>query len=133
MKARLLNPEDLPIIEGWIARDPEHAGKVQPEFFTQSDTRNPGNLTYAWEDESGQTLFYVKVENVARIHIQFNPDAPKTANAKGLELGYRWLIHGLKERGYREIIFESTFSPLIRFCKRVFGFRRREADYSKGL
>jgi len=133
MKARLLNAEDDLVIASWIKRDPEHAGKVTAEFFTQSDTRNPGNLTYAWEDEQGQTLFYVKVENVARVHIQFNPDAPKASNAKGLELGYRWLMHGLRERGYRELIFESTYAPLIRYCRRVFGFRRREADYSKGL
>lgn len=130
MKARILSASDDSTIQEWIDRDPEHKGKIRAPFFTQPSN---GQLAYAWEDENGKTLFYVLVENVARIHIQFNPDLNRAENARGLNKGYEWLIDGLRDRGYKEMIFESTYAPLIRFCKRVFGFKKSENDFSRGL
>lgn len=129
MTAQLIESSDIETLAKWIEQD-EHHKDVDPKFFLAAE---PGSQVYKWGDEGQEPLFFVKLENVARVHVQFNPNAPKASNAKGLELGYRWLIANLKKRGYREIIFDSIHAPLIRFCKRIFAFRKLDKDYSKGL
>jgi hypothetical protein len=36
---------------------------------------------------------------------------------------FAWMKVKAKSSGFREMIFESSFAPLIRFCRKRFGFR----------
>lgn len=125
---RGLTEADKQRIRQWIAAD-EHHQTVNPDFFTETVA---GRAPFVLE-HNGAPLFYVTVENVARVHIQFQPSANKLSNAKALVAGFKWIIENLKNRGYWELIFDSRFEPLIRFCQSVLGFQKCTQDYSTRL
>lgn len=117
-------PDDE-ITKAWHAADPEHQhGDV--DFFIKPV---PGREHFVI-DRDGKPLLYVTVENVARVHIQFNPEGSKIKILKGLIEGFKWLANSLQARGYREMIFDSRFPSLIKFCQSALGFLKRDNDYS---
>ncbi|HEX3682203.1 MAG TPA: hypothetical protein VHU83_06640 [Bryobacteraceae bacterium] len=125
---RSLDESDKARVSEWLKNDPEHQ-TADCSLFTDAA---PGRTQFA-VDEDGAPVFYVCVENVARVHIQFEPGGGTLKNAKTLITGFRWLIANLKQRGYHELIFDSRFQPLIRFCEKAMGFLKREQDYSARL
>jgi hypothetical protein len=126
---RSLDEADRARVIEWLKNDPEHQ-TANYSLFTEPA---PGRSQFA-VDEDGTPVFYVCVENIARVHIQFNPKSGSTLkNVKALLTGFRWLIGNLKQQGYHELIFDSRFEPLIRFCQKAMGFFKRDQDYSVRL
>lgn len=110
----------------WIRNDPDHQ-TADERLFTEPAL---GRAQFAVE-VAGKPAFYVSVENVARVHIQFDPSTTGAArNLKALYFGFAWLRERLKERGYLELIFDSRVPRLVRFCQSVLGFIKRDQDYS---
>lgn len=102
-------------IAEWIEKDPDHAGRVDAGFFLPS----PNTECFAVEDSKGP-VFFCRAENVLRLHIQFCPDRRRTAIA--VDEFTKWIRGNAASRGYKQIIFESVFSPLIKFLEKR-GFR----------
>lgn len=116
----------------WIEADPDHRGRVAPEFFISGQ---PDSECLVLEDERGPILF-LRMERALRIHIQFAPavtaeDKQRTREAM-LE-GFPWLQQMARNSGFREILFQSTVAPLIRFCEKRFGFRRSPNELVCGI
>lgn len=122
---RGLTAEDRAQVVEWLKNDPDHQ-TADSSLFTDEA---PGRTQFAIEKD-GQPVFYCTVENIARIHIQFNPSGSILQNVKGLITGFKWLMGSLKERGYHELVFDSRFRPLIRMCEKALGFQKRDQDYS---
>jgi hypothetical protein len=116
---------DNTLLNEWHAADVEHQ-HADASFFTEP---RPG-VEHFTVKNGDEPMMFVTVENVARVHIQFSPNAPKLKLVKTLLLGLAWLINALKERGYRELIFDSKFPSLIKFCQSALGFQKCDQDYS---
>lgn len=110
-------------ITEWVKSDPEHDGRVSPDFWL-----NPPADVQVWavEDEQG-VLFYVRAENILRLHIQFPPERSKR------------LVRGISEfsaqmkviagaRSYKQLIFDSISKTLIRFLEKR-GFKHSPNEY----
>lgn len=127
MNYRKLIPNDRFLLEKLIAIDSDHANKSTVDFWTQEV---PGKVqSFAVEDTKGP-IFYVKSENLARLHMQFDP-REKFRTAKALA----WFIPNIQaslKGSYRQIIFESTSEDLIRFAER-FGYYRSINEVIKDL
>lgn len=108
IKTRKINENDSFLIEKLIAMDPDHAGKSKVDFWLPQDRTN----CFAVEDEIG-TIFYVRAENVLRLHVQFDV-TEKERTKKALD-EFAINIRESAKHTYRQIIFESTFAPLIRY------------------
>lgn len=123
---RGLNDSDRLTVAQWLRDDPDHQGSDDRLFTVPAE----GRSQFAVEVD-GEPVFYAVVENVARLHIQFDPTktgSPK--NVKTLYFGFAWLRKQLKNRGYFECIFDSRIPRLVRFCEKVLGFIKRDQDYS---
>lgn len=109
MKIRKINENDPFLIEKWINMDSEHAGKSKVDFWLPQDRTN----CFVVEDEVG-TIFYVRAENVLRLHVQFAPSTENERTKKAID-EFATHIREAAKPTYRQIIFESTFAPLIRY------------------
>lgn len=112
IRTRPLNENDSLLLEKWIVLDPDHSGKSKVSFWTEKDRAN----CFAVEDDIG-TIFYVRAENVLRLHVQFAP--PSEVERTRIALG-SFLLHiqAVAKKTYRQIIYESVFKPLIRFTRK---------------
>ena len=126
LKSRSVTPQDRTKLEAWIEADPDHAGRCKPEFWLEPENRV---RQFAIQDEHGD-LFFVRAENVLRLHIQFCPD--KTRTAKGISEFTPTIAAGAKKEGYKQIIFESVFQPLIHFLNKR-GFRASKDEFVMDL
>lgn len=116
VKIRPLTEADRPLLEQWIATDPHHQnGEISADFFYAPDTN-----ALVYEDEHG-IVFVARFARTLRIHMQFSPDEKR--NAAVMLEGFPILEFNAKEAGFKELIFDSMFRPLIVFCKRKLGFR----------
>lgn len=109
IKVRKINENDPFLIEKWINSDPQHAGKSKVGFWLPQERTN----CFVIEDEIG-AIFYVRAENVLRLHIQFAPEGDSARTKRALDQ-FATNIRESSKQSYRQIIFESTFAPLIRF------------------
>jgi hypothetical protein len=121
IKTRKLNENDPFLIEKLINLDPEHAGKSKVGFWLPQDRTN----CFVVEDEVG-TVFYVRAENVLRLHVQFDVTEPERTK-KALD-EFAAHIRETAKKSYKQIIFESTFAPLIRFLDKR-GYRASKDEY----
>lgn len=119
---------DDQLLKEWHKNDPEHQSSDADFFIDPAPGRQ--HLTVNHCDEP---VLFLTVENVARVHIQFNPNGGKLKTCKTLIMGLTWLIKTLKERGYHELIFDSKFPSLIKFCQSALGFFKLNQDYSTRL
>src|SRR4051812_21095854 len=113
--------EDREHAAQWIAADPDHAGRVSPDFFVNPE---PEAECFLLQDKWGEPIFYFKMERAVRLHIQFGPTANKDDRLRtmaALEAGLNWLERSSAKAGIRQIIFSSTFAPLVRFCQKHLG------------
>lgn len=106
-----------------IAADPDHAGKVEPDFFIKAAR---GAESFAIGHKDGNVIMYVRCENVMRLHIQF-VDGERAAAA--LVMGLEWLKSKARERGFRELVYDSVTKKLIHFFERL-GFHAHRREYS---
>lgn len=116
MILRTTEPSDERVLSEAIAADLSHAGLCEPSFWLSPREEERGRVEcFAVCDKDGP-VFYVRAENVLRLHIQFLPlDKRRTVRA----------VHEFSERiaaearpKYTQIIFESVWRPLIRFLKK---------------
>lgn len=118
---RYVIPGDRPLMEQWIAKDPDHRfkGMCSDFFFT------PGTMSFVIFDEDGPALF-VRVDpeppESARVHIQFSDN--EVRSAKAMLRGWPEFMERVYGCGIRRMVFESNSPKLINFCQRCFGFQR---------
>jgi hypothetical protein len=98
-------------IAEWIAKDPDHQKHCTPEFWLPSKNTE----CFRVEDDQGP-VFFVRAENVLRLHIQFSDNRKR--NARAINEFTDFIRENSRARGYKQIIFESVFKPLIRFLDR---------------
>lgn len=118
---------DRVLVTLWIAEDPDHRDRVEPDFFLKTES---GKETYAVEDAQGFVVFYIKMTYLAMVHalrldVQFGPVrtiADRERNGEAMREGFEWLRTGAQGAGFREILFDSTNEPLVAFAKRRLGF-----------
>jgi hypothetical protein len=101
-----------------IARDRQHRDTVTPEFFLKPEA-GMESMVLVSHDE---TMFYFMMERALRLHIQFCVTSDAEKNKQAMSDGFLWLREMAKANGFRQLIFDSKFPPLIRFCER-FGFK----------
>ena len=123
LKYRKVTANDRSQLEKWIASDPEHRDKTSPEFWLPEE--GDGTNRFAIEDDHG-TVFYVRAENVLRLHIQFAPDERKRT-AKAIDEFTKLISSGARQKKYKQLIFDSVFEPLIKFLERR-GFHRSQNE-----
>jgi len=116
LKSRSVTEQDRTKLEEWIRLDPDHAGKCKPDFWLKPEEKV---RQFAIQDEQGD-IFFVRAENILRLHIQFSPEKIRTA--KAIEEFTPAIASGAKKEGYKQLIFESLFQPLIHFLNKR-GFR----------
>lgn len=113
-----LTDENKAQLVEWLRNDPEHQ-RADPDLFT---VPQPGRSQFAVCGEDGKPVLYATVEMIARVHIQFNPGGNKLRTAKALIAGLKQLERDLRERGFFEILFDSRYPSLIKFCRSALGF-----------
>lgn len=118
LASRSVSEQDRAKLIEWIAADPDHAGKSTPDFWIQ-DT--DGIKCFAIQDALGD-IFFVRCENVMRLHIQFAPQNEKRRTARAIDEFTTMIAAGAKANRYKQLIFESVFQPLIDFLAKR-GFR----------
>lgn len=125
----------------WTTADPDHAGRVKPEFWIEQGEGMESWLLY---DKHGAVYFFKSIRRGLdiEIHIQFPPypaEAGATARMRhhrrisfALIEGMRWLENRVRGR-IREIRFESRNPSLIRFAEKHLGFTNENGQLSKRL
>lgn len=131
---RAATAEDLEIAEEWTDQDPDHHDRVHGTFWTE---QGPGIDSYVLCDrETMQPVFFFRMEQVVRIHIQFPPTPTKREGmrvATALQAGMNWLKMALGCGKTREIVFDSTTKLLRLFCTGKLGFEARPNTLSAGV
>jgi hypothetical protein len=122
LKQRSVSEQDRTKLDEWIQADPDHAGRCKADFWLPSDELRVRKFMV--QDEHGD-IFCVRAENILRLHIQFAPDKKRTAVA--ISEFTPIIAHGAKKEGYKQLIFESVFEPLIKFLEKR-GFRSSPAE-----
>lgn len=133
-KLRAVTEADREQLDAWIAADPAHVAKLEPDFFLGLEVNAQGQLAadpratcYALEDETG-TVFFIRLSRAARVNIQFPPardlkiraDAERTALA--LVQGMAFLEVALGRAGVEEWIFSTESPKLQKLAVRALGF-----------
>jgi hypothetical protein len=125
MKIRAINDNDKLLIEKSIVNDPDHVGKSNVDFWLPQERAN----CFAVEDDKG-VVFYIRAENILRLHLQAIPAPDKEDRArvaKGID-AFAAHIKTVAKKTYRQIIFESTYAPLIRFLHQR-GYRASKDEH----
>lgn len=138
----LLLPADwryLELARAWTAADPDHAGRVQGEFWIE---QGEGFESWVLTDEEGPVFFFKAIirDGYVEVHIQFPPypqEAPIERQAhhrRRLSLalieGMRWYEQRVR---IRELRFDSRNEQLIRFAEKHLGFKNDGGQLSKRL
>lgn len=129
LKFRRTSEADKPQLAEWIAADSDHRGRGTPDFW-MPDSDGQGDC-FAMVDEKG-TIFYVRAENVVRLHIQFAPPSEKRRTAAAIDEFTKLMAKGAKAKKYSQLIFESTVLPLITFLEKR-GFRPSKNEFVMDL
>ena len=123
MKFRPIDESERKTVASWIAEDQDHSGKVTSDYWV-----SPPDTVQTWavDDDEG-TLFYVRAENILRLHIQFPPEKTKRLVRGISEFSEQMqVIAGAKS--YKQIIFDSVSKTLIRFLEKR-GFKHSPNEY----
>jgi hypothetical protein len=123
--ARLLS--DYALALDWTEADPDHAGKVDPQFWLE---QGEGKDAYLFSDDKGPLFFFkmvIATGSAVEIHIQFPPNRNSAHQrqriARGLLQGIAWLERVLAHCQIREMFFDSINSSLIGFSIKRLGFQ----------
>lgn len=116
MNTRPTTPSDLETIAEWIEHEPDHKGRINPEFF-----QSQGEC-FAVLDEKTPVMF-VRLDRICRVHVEFTPDNRRKV-AKHLDEFTQEIKASAKFGGFAQIIFESTSESLIQFLAQHHGFRK---------
>lgn len=124
MLIRPLIEQDRPLIEGWIAAEPDHKNNTF-EWY-----QAPGSKTVIYEDSEGP-VFTVRYSSALRTDMEFNPEASKERVRAMFKEVVPEAAKQAKAQGFSEIVFQSVSKRLIVFL-RAFGFKTCP-DYRKIL
>lgn len=121
----------------WTMADPDHAGRVKPEFWIEQGEGIESWLLY---DRLGAVYFFksIRQDLDIEIHIQFPPypvDARMNHHCRislALVEGMHWLENRIRGK-IREVRFESRNPSLIRFAEKHLGFTNENGQLSKRL
>lgn len=118
---RKLQFNDRSLLQGWIAEDPWHKDTFLPEFWYEKD-----RISFIVEDDLGPALIVKLVPEppAMRLFIQFGSDQKRSA--KAMLSNFDQVKSWVQKTGASSIIFESTSSTLIAFCKKAFKFNQIE-------
>jgi hypothetical protein len=122
---------DILQLASWISEDASHQ-LTRPAFFLGQVegpngymTPDPRPTCYALEDEHG-TVFYIRLDRAARVHIQFDPTLKKLSDrirvARGLLKGMAFLEVGLAKVNVSEWIFDTRAAGLANMAQSRLGF-----------
>jgi hypothetical protein len=119
-------PGDLELARDWTAADPDHAGRVLPEFW----------ITRGWllSDDKGPLFFFRGIRTMSRtleIHVQFGKDLTRERLVPALIDGEAWLLENALD--VDEICFDSKNPILIHFCEKRLGFVNQFGKLCKRL
>jgi len=128
LKFRKTTETDRKKLEDWISEDPDHKEQIADFWLPQNDSHVQ---TYVVQDEQGD-IFFVRQENVLRLHIKFAPPNEKKRLARAISEFANNITIGAKKTGYKQVIFESVFAPLIRFLGKR-GFRSSPNEFVHDL
>jgi len=115
--------KDRPYLQLQIDADPLHRGRMTADFFLKLQ---PGEDSWALENEEGRVVFYFKTSTAVRMAIQFTTEEDHTRkleNRVALMKGLRWIEGIFRANRFREIIFDTEGVELANFAKRRLGFR----------
>jgi len=119
---RPITEKDRVLLELLIENDDYHRGSMDADFFLK---KQPGEDSWALENERGQVVFYFKTSTAVRMAIQFcagNKPNERRSNQAALMKGLRWIEGIFRANNFREIIFETEGPELTVFAKRHLGF-----------
>ena len=120
---RLTQPQDEETARRWMAEDREHDGRFPPSFWLE---RNPSTDGMILEDEDGQPVLFLRIERIARVHVQFPPMQSAHDRArvmKAVDAGFQWLIPRLGVLGFCGMVFASRVDKLKNYFISRYGFR----------
>jgi hypothetical protein len=123
LRSREVTEADRSQIEQWIQSDEDHRGRCKADFWL---TPEDGVKLFAVEDALG-TIFYVRGENLLRLHIQFAPESERRRTAKAVDEFTSLIAAGAKKSHYKQLIYESVVQPLIKFLEKR-GFHSSPAE-----
>lgn len=112
---RLLNENDRPLVEEWVAGEPTHGNNT---FAWYSE---PGARTVVVEDEAGPVIV-AKFTPILQMDTDFLPAAEPKRVAKAILEGLLEMEKQAKDQGFKQISFESESPKLIEFCRKL-GYR----------
>jgi len=131
MLIRPISPEDKPLIEQWIAGEPDHKDNTFEFYLPEIKGEiKPKIKSVIYEDSEGP-IFAVRYSSALRIDIEFSNTANKERIRTVLKEGFPDVARQAKEQGFSEIVFNSISKTLIAFL-RAFGFGT-SPDYRKIL
>lgn len=128
---RMATEADRDLLAGWIAADPFHRGKIEPDFFLKEE---PGVGCYILLDGDGP-LFFFRTENSVRVHIQFGGASAedRARNRNAMNDGMDWLSLQLAAKSIFEMTFDSG-NPLLRsMARRRMRFVEAPEDLRRSL
>lgn len=114
--------QDRPLLETLIEGDDYHRERMDADFFLKVQ---PGEDSWALENEQGEVVFYFKTSTAVRMAIQFckgNSPTERRGNQVALMKGLHWIEGLFRANHFREIIFETEGPELTVFAKRHLGF-----------
>lgn len=118
---RQIRAGELLLIQKWIDLDEDHSAKgMKANFFAQ-----PDKVSFCISDSSGPVMF-VRLDTeypAIRVHIQFGPVGTSRIS-KALVREFGAVRDQLIRLGAKKLIFDSVSPRLIRFCERLWGFKR---------
>lgn len=136
---------DRLLAKQWTEADPDHCGRVKPEFWLEQDFDID---SYLLLDAEGPLFFWKGIirldellsrpsARVIEMHIQFPPAMDsrelRARIREGLVEGLHWLEQILHQAKVLEIYFDSTNPVLIYFCENRLGFTREGLRLRKRL
>lgn len=119
---RLTQAKDEEIARKWMAEDREHDGRFPPTFWLE---KNPSTDGMILEDEDGQPVLFLRIERIARVHVQFSPAKharERYRMMQAVDAGLQWIIPRLGVLGFCGMVFASRVGRLKNYFISRYGF-----------
>jgi hypothetical protein len=123
---RKITWSDKPLLDQWIANDPEHRALFLPEFFYEVN-----RVSFVIEDNQGPVMF-VKLDPhppEMRLFIQFSNSPSRVA--KAMLKHFSTVRDIVRKTGAKSMVFDTKNPKLASFCEKAFGFKcvGQSSDY----
>lgn len=125
---RLTGEQDAELAREWTKADPEHDGRFPATFWLEKNPSTDGMVL----EEDGNPVLFVRIERIARIHVQFPPIPTRRDRVrvlKAVNAGLQWMITRLGVLGFCGMVFSSRIPGLKDYFEKRFGFRGSEYLY----